>query len=164
MTFLNQFQRTLRVNKETGEQCIETTLEDIENANYLLKDILLKKSDRLTPACRRYFEQLKTYLKSEEKEQATNLEISLHFKKSLTTIKRNNYQLVDNGYLKTTTKKGSKVLLYEVTSFEEFDQLQNTVNTALDDVLEELKKNLKAKKSPKAQPKPKTKNGLSKAV
>ena len=155
VTFLNQVQRKKQINKQTGEEYIETTLEDIENANKLLKDILLKKSDRLSPACRRYFERLKVYLKIRESDaDFTNLEISLHFNQSLTTIKRNHYQLVDNGYLTTTTKKGSKTLYYNVISFEEFHALQISIDTALDNAL----KDIKAQRPIKAQ----SKNGLSK--
>lgn len=38
-------------DKETGEEYIETTLEDIAEANKLLKDILIRKSDPLNAAC-----------------------------------------------------------------------------------------------------------------
>jgi len=160
ITFLHQQQREKQVNQETGEEFIQTTLEDIEAANGLLKDILLKKSDRLTPACRSYFEQLKNHLKHTGKEQFTNQEISLHLKKSLTTIKRNHYALVDDGYLKTVTKKGSRTLYYEVTSFEEYHELQASIDTALDKALDGVKKIVKAQSPTKAQ----NKNGLTKPV
>ena len=46
---------------------IETTLEDIEWANRLLKDVLLAKADELSGECRRLFERLKTYLTQNNK-------------------------------------------------------------------------------------------------
>ncbi len=171
VTFLHQAQRETLVNQETGEEFIQTTLEDIEAANYLLKDVLLKKSDRLTPACRAYFEMLKSHLIHTENDQFTNLEISLHFNQSLTTTKRHHYNLVDNGYLKTLTKKGKKTLHYQVTSFEEFHALKITINTALDKALEDVKasaleaqnRNIKPTKA-QSPTKPKTKNGLIKTI
>ncbi len=72
ITFYHQYQRTLKTDTGTGsptcEPYIETTIEDIEQANDLLKDILLAKSDELTNACRDFFEKLKTSLKKEGKD------------------------------------------------------------------------------------------------
>jgi len=75
ITFYYQYQRKKQFDKETGEEYIETTLEDIENANTLLKEVLLRKSDELTGSCRNYLESLKTYLKVKKKKQFTNREI-----------------------------------------------------------------------------------------
>ena len=47
ITFYKQWQRHRQKDKTTGEEFIETTLEDIEEANQLLKDVLLAKSDEL---------------------------------------------------------------------------------------------------------------------
>lgn len=44
ITFYKQYQRQQQVDKETGEIFIETTLEDIAEANELMKNILLKKA------------------------------------------------------------------------------------------------------------------------
>jgi hypothetical protein len=65
VTFYHQKQRKQKADEETGEIYIETTLEDIENANNLLKEILLRKSDELSGACRNYFEKLKKWKASE---------------------------------------------------------------------------------------------------
>ncbi|WP_293137299.1 toprim domain-containing protein, partial [Moritella sp.] len=62
VTFYHQYQRSVSTDKQTGERCIETTLEDIEQANKLLKDVLLAKSDELTKACRDFLELLKNYV------------------------------------------------------------------------------------------------------
>ena len=45
VTFYHQYQRSVSTDKQTGERYIETTLEDIEEANKLLKDVLLAKSE-----------------------------------------------------------------------------------------------------------------------
>ncbi len=43
ITFYHQYQRTERVDEDTGEKYIETTLEDIAVANQLMKNVLLRK-------------------------------------------------------------------------------------------------------------------------
>ena len=55
VTFYHQYQREKQYDTLTGEEFIETTLEDIREANELLKDVLIRKSDLLTGACRNYF-------------------------------------------------------------------------------------------------------------
>lgn len=138
VTYYCQLQREKKYDKQTGEEYIETTLEDIEWANRLLKDTLLRKSDDLTGACRNYFEKLKLYLLGEGKKKVTNLEMSKLLKISIPTIKRHHLALVTNGYLKTSKEKGSKAYHYEVVSFEEYRELQNQINTALDGALEKI--------------------------
>jgi DNA primase len=49
VTFYHQYQREVKKGN-TGELYIETTLEDIESAFTLLKDVLFSKSDELTKA------------------------------------------------------------------------------------------------------------------
>jgi hypothetical protein len=52
VTFYHQYQRTERIDDDTGEKYIETSIEDIATANNLMKDVLLRKSDELTGACK----------------------------------------------------------------------------------------------------------------
>lgn len=162
ITYYHQYQREQKVNQETGEIYIETTLEDIAEANKLLKEILLRKSDELTGACRNYFERLKQYLVGEQQKQFTNREISRLFRVSSTTVKRYHLDLLNSGYLKATKQKGSKAYLYEVVSYEEYLELQKQVNTVLDDSLETLKKNLEGKEKPKSPQQPSENSGLIK--
>lgn len=48
ITFYKQHQREVKEDPTTGVAYIETTLEDIQAANALLKEVLLAKSDELT--------------------------------------------------------------------------------------------------------------------
>jgi hypothetical protein len=66
VTFIHQHQRPIKKDAN-GNKYIETTLEDIKAANYLLKEVLLNKSDELNGACRSFFERLKNHLKEEKK-------------------------------------------------------------------------------------------------
>lgn len=149
VTFLHQAQREIQVNQETGEEFIETTLEDIENSNRLLKDILLKKSDRLTPACRAYFETLKTYLLDQVQPIFTNSQISLVMLRSLPTIKRYHLELHNNNYIKIKAKNKQGGFNYEIVSYEEYKELQANINSVLDDVLLALNTTEKMRIKPK---------------
>lgn len=164
VTFYHQHQRSKQYDKETGEEYIETTLEDIEEANKLLKQILLRKSDELTGACRNHFERLKLYLVGEHKGQPgsgrfTNRQISRLFRIPITTVKRYHLDLLNCGYLKAEKKKGSKALFYEVVSYEEYNELQKRISTVLDESLEQLKKFLAEQEKPKSPQRPSKKSG-----
>jgi len=78
ITYYHQYQRELKTDRDTGEQYIETTAEDIEAAFSLLETTLLKKSDELNDACRKFFEQLKAWLK-QHNDSSTTLTLSLPF-------------------------------------------------------------------------------------
>lgn len=165
VTFYHQWQREQKANKETGEIFIETTLEDIEEANRLLKQILLRKSDELTGACRNHFEKLKLYLIGTKQNAGqpetgfTNRQISRLFRIPITTVKRYHLDLLNGGYLKAEKEKGSKALFYEVVSYEEYNELQKRISTVLDESLEQLKKNSAEQKKPKSPQRPNRKSG-----
>lgn len=139
VTFYHQWQRHQQVNEETGEIYIETTLEDIAIANDLLKDILLRKSDELNKATRTYFEYLKAWLKSEEKQSFVLAEARKALNVSHGSQKRYMSILIDNYFIKKEKTKDGFV--YSVTSYEDYKQLKDKVSTTLDDILENLKKN-----------------------
>jgi hypothetical protein len=141
ITFYKQYQREHKADEETGEVYIETTLEDIEEANTLMKEVLLRKSDELNTACRRYFEYLKAYLKSESKTQFTTKEVRHSLKVNHSNQKRYMLQLLQNNYIKKTMLK-NKSYVYEVVSYEEYEKLKSSISTVLDGILEKLQKNL----------------------
>lgn len=138
VTFYHQAQRTEAVCQLTGEVYIETTLEDIENANRLLKDILLRKSDDLSGACRNYFEKLKMHLKSQPDSGFTNREMSLQLRVPITTIKRHHLELYNFGYLKIARKDKLKGYEYQIVSYEEYKQLQQGISEVLENSLNQL--------------------------
>ncbi|MFA6925256.1 MAG: hypothetical protein WC223_13505 [Bacteroidales bacterium] len=162
ITFYKQYQREQKPDAETGELYIETTLEDINEANKLMKEILLRKSDELSGACRNYFEKLKLYLIGQQQKNITNREISQKLRIPLTTVKRYHLDLLNSGYLKRISQKENKAYHYEIVSYEEYKQLKANIETILDKQLEELKKNLSNHQQPKSPNQPTTKNGLVK--
>ncbi len=137
VTFYHQFQREERVDEDTGEVFIESTLEDIAAANSLMKDVLLRKSDELTGACRNYFERLKLVLKKQKQTLFTSNEASKIFRMPISTVKRHNLALLQGGYIHRREAE-TKSFQYEVTSYEDYQQLQATISTVLDSILQRL--------------------------
>jgi hypothetical protein len=143
VTFYHQFQRTVRVEDDTGERYIETTLEDIAAANYLMRDVLLRKSDELTGACRNYFERLKQVLQVRSKSLFTSTEASKLLRMPISTVKRHNLALLQSGYIQRQ-EADTKCFQYEITSYEDYQQLQASITTALDTILQRLTSPLSA--------------------
>lgn len=139
ITFYKQYQRKKLTDTVTGEVYIETTLEDIKEANTLIKDVLLAKSDRLPHATREYFERLKQYLKEAGEKTFTSKDISICLRIAYASVKRYHQQLLQGGYIKTQPKKkGEKALRYEVLSMEEYHELKNRISTVLDDAIKKI--------------------------
>ena len=140
VTFYHQYQREEQVNKETGEIYIETTIEDIIEANKLMKEILLRKSDELSGACRNYFEQLKQWLEQENKTSFTNYEARMALRENHSNQKRYMLSLVMGMYVKRIEQSTkSKTYNYEIITKEEYQQLQQRIGNVLDKIIETLK-------------------------
>ncbi|HET6243911.1 MAG: hypothetical protein H0V01_04495 [Bacteroidetes bacterium] len=139
ITFYNQYQREQKADEETGELYIQTTLEDIAEANALMKHILLRKSDELNGACRAFFENLKQHLKAHNQQKFTNKEIRSAFRINHNTQKMFMVELQQYGYIRKTEGDKKKGFNYEVISFEEYEQLETRINTVLDQILQQLK-------------------------
>lgn len=139
ITFYHQYQREQKADESTGEIYIETTLEDIEAANRLIKEILLRKSDELNTATRRYFEYLKAYLRTENKTAFTTKEVRQALRTNHSNQKRYMLHLLLNNYIKKSTGTKAKGYRYEITSYEEYEQLKNSISSVLDNIVAGLK-------------------------
>jgi predicted transcriptional regulator len=149
ITFYKQYQREHKVDKESGEIFIETTLEDIAEANELMKNILLKKSDELGYATRKFLENLKKYLQENKLKTFANKQIRTALKENPNNQKRYMVELQQYGFIKKVEDKTTnqrKGFLYEIINYEEYNQLQSIINSALDGVLEKLQKQQTKKK------------------
>ncbi|WP_188112312.1 hypothetical protein, partial [Aquimarina sp. RZ0] len=131
VTFYKQWQREKKADHETGEMYVETTIEDIEEANELIKEVLLRKSDTITGAARNHLERLKTYLKESKQTTFTNAEIrkQLHIKES--TLRGYHKQLQEEGYIKRVKRKKTKSYCFEITDMKEYDWLKASIDNAL---------------------------------
>jgi hypothetical protein len=138
VTFYHQYQREKHTDKATGETYINTTLEDIEEANKLMKEVLLRKADELSGATRNYFEQLKELLQQQKKSTFTNKEAKQLLRLPISTVKRYNLELLQSSYIKKIDNKKTKAYHFEITSYEEYNQLQNSITTVLDNIYSNL--------------------------
>lgn len=148
ITFYHQYQRVEEVDESTGEIYISTTIEDIAEANKLMKEILLRKSDELSGACRNYFEKLKTYLKENNVSTFNNRTMGTAFRIAHSTVKRYHYDLHNAGLIKLNAEQKTKTFNYQVISTQEYEQLQQKINNALDEVLYKIKQQTESKKKP----------------
>lgn len=141
ITFYKQYLREKQYDKETGEEYIETTIEDIEEANELIIDVLLRKSDTLTGACRNHLENLKDYLIKNNQTTFTNAEIRRRLRVKQTTLLRYNNQLIGEGYIKKIKGKKGQAYHYEIIDIGEYSTLKKQINKALQDCLASIKDN-----------------------
>lgn len=130
VTFYHQYQRKEQVDETTGETYIQTTLADIEQANGLMKDVLLRKSDILSQPCRQYLERLKAHLAKEKEDRFTNRSASLGLRVALSSVKRYHDQLLNHHYIKTLSRDKLQGFSYQITSPEEYETLQTHIHSA----------------------------------
>jgi hypothetical protein len=145
ITFYHQWQRQVKTDQQ-GNQYIETSLTDIEWANYLVKDTLLRKSDELSGETRQFFESLKTLVRKDNPKQCTFYakDIRHIFRMHPMKLARFLGQLEGRNLLKRVSSRQSGYE-YEITSFEDYELLKHGVNI-LDRVLEQLKVKQNGKK------------------
>ena len=139
ITFYHQYQRELKTDEATGGLYIETTLEDIEWANKLLRDVLLAKADELNQALRNFYETLKYHVKASGKGMFYSKEIREKLRMNPMTVNRYTRELENRNFIKRTGGNKKAGFEYEITNWEEYTQLQSNIN-ALHEVLNNLKR------------------------
>ncbi len=137
ITFYKQYQREVKVDSN-GENYIETHLEDIKEANMLLKDVLLAKSDELTNASRGFLEMIKQYLKERNKTTFYSKELREEHRIAPTTLKRHLGILSRYDYIKIIGGGRIKGFEYELESRGSYDALKQNIDNVLDEVLKKL--------------------------
>ncbi len=153
ITFYNQYQRKW-TDGESGEiiyepgndmppsgssAFIETTIEDIEEANQLMKEILLRKSDELNGATRNYFEQLKEWLEKNKQSSFTNTSIRNQLRIPISSVKRYHAALLSAGLIRRIESGNTSAWHFEIISKQEYNQLQSSIATALDEALQRIR-------------------------
>ena len=140
VTFYHQYQR--EVKKDSNNQLfIETTIEDIEAAFNLLKDVLFSKSDELTQVTRGFLEKLKQHLNENKIESFTAQQIRKVFRVEPRTIQRYIRELKQYGFIKPVSgfvhRKGFE---YTITDANEYSQLKSEIDSHLQSIIEQLRK------------------------
>ena len=138
ITFYKQYQKEHKIDEETGEEYIETTVEDIKEANELIKEVLLRKSDSITGASRNYLENLKTYLQEQNQTTFTAHEIRRKLRLTKTTQWRYHQQLLENNCLKKVKKKDDTTQYYEVNNPNEYKELEEQISNALEQCITQI--------------------------
>jgi len=147
ITFYKQYQREKKYDEQTGEEYIETTIEDIKEANELIIEVLLRKSDTITGACRNYLEELKKYLTVENQTTFTALEIRRKLKVKKTTQWRYHQQLMDSYYIKKVKIKGENLNRYKITNPNEYKELEETISKSLQECITKIERSNVPKRS-----------------
>lgn len=138
ITFYKQYQREKQYDKETGEEFIETTIEDIQEANELIIDVLLRKSDTITGATRNHLEKLKIYLQENNQTTFTNAEIRRNLRVKETTLRRYNNQLLLENYIKKVKGKKGQLYHFEIVNIDEYKELKTLIKNALDNCIAQI--------------------------
>lgn len=157
ITFYHQLQREVKTTNKAGEPVepyITTTPGDIEWANYLIKDSLLRKSDELNGDLRGFFENLKYYLKNQPaqgKDAADNgteqtsfyaKEIRKAFRMHPQKLSRNLINLEKRGLVKLIGNNRQTGYEYQIISWDDYELLKSDVDI-LDQVLEKVRQKQK---------------------
>ena len=140
VTFYHQYQRESKVDTQTGECFIETNLEDIKEANTLMKEILIRKSDQINEACRKYLEWLKMWCKAEGESSFTNKQIRQELRINPSNQKRYMVQLQAYDYVQKVQGEKGKTHHYEITDLQEYEKLKAGISSILDEILKKLEK------------------------
>jgi DNA primase catalytic core len=138
ITFYHQYQREIKTDRITGERYIETTLEDIEWANILLKDVLLAKSDELPRAVREFFESLKRWIKKEKKENFFAKEVRERLRMYPMKVNRYMYELESRGFIRKTGGNRKTGFEYEIYRWDDYEKLQAGTDV-MNEVLEQIR-------------------------
>jgi len=138
ITFYHQHQRQWK-NAGDGRYYIETTLEDIELANWLVKDTLLRKSDELGGDVRHFFESLKSIIATREDAPAFYArEIRRLLRMHPMKINRYLRELENRGFVQRSGGNRKSGYEYEIKTWDEYEKLKSGVNI-LDEILARLK-------------------------
>jgi DNA primase catalytic core len=153
ITFYHQNQRewkTTNRNGDTIEPYITTTPEDIEWANYLIKDSLLSKSDELSGQVRHFFESLKSFAdKKEEPKTIYAKEVREAFRMNPMTINRYFRELENRGYIQRKGGNRKTGFEYDIKAWDEYEKLKSGIDI-LDEILEKVKIKYNSQKEPKS--------------
>jgi DNA primase/energy-coupling factor transporter ATP-binding protein EcfA2 len=139
VTFYHQYQREVKKDAHGGLY-IETTVEDIEAAFGLLKNVLFSKSDELTKSAREFFEQLKTYTSQNQLVSFKTHEIRKIFRMEPRTIQRYMRELSQYSYIKRINgQKGRIGFEYSVADTEEYSRLKMAIDVHIEAVMTKIR-------------------------
>ena len=137
VTFYHQKQREIKTD-QSGKPYIETAIEDIECANFLVKETLLRKSDELNGELRDFFERLKNTVTAKKVQSFYSKDIREQFRMNPMRINRYLRELESRGYIGRNGGNRKYGFEYEITAWDEYEKLKSGINI-LDEILQKLK-------------------------
>jgi len=139
ITYYHQYQRQIKTDEHSGEQYIESTIQDIETAFALLETTLLKKSDELNDACRYFFERLKKHLKQQGTDSFASKEIRGAFRVAPSSIQRYLFDLERMGCIRITGGNRYKGYQYKVINWNDLELIQRNARNMVAGVLQQIR-------------------------
>ncbi len=136
VTFLNQYQREVKNNY------LITDIEDIEQATEVLFESIVLKVDELDGSLRQFFEKLKKFIKSPEKDFIQR-EIRQEFNLSKTQLQRYINTLLELEYIKQVGGYNNTGIRYKVSYWDNYQKLRTEIKEYLLKQIKELKTNKK---------------------
>jgi DNA primase len=139
VTFYHQYQREVKKDNH-GQLYIETTIDDIQSAFNLLKDVLFSKSDELSKATRDFLELLKQLSRVSGSDSFHAKSIREQLRINPGNMKRYLSELVRYGYIKANGnryRRGSYE--YTIVNTSEYEALKSQIEHHLEQILETLK-------------------------
>jgi predicted transcriptional regulator len=137
ITYYHQHQREIKYEQETGEEYIETTIEDIKNANELIKEILIRKADILTGNSRNQLETFKKLLKNKG-ETFTNSRLRTTLKIAKTTAQRYLDTWLEVGIISKIKDKEAQTYYYQISNENEYQNLEAAIDRILNKIIETI--------------------------
>lgn len=132
VTFLNQYQREVKNNY------LITDIEDIEQATEVLFESIVLKVDELDGSLRQFFEKLKKFIKSSEKDFIQR-EIRQEFNLSKTQLQRYINTLLELEYIKQVGGYNNTGIRYKVSYWDNYQKLRTEIKEYLLKQIKELK-------------------------
>ncbi|GAB0157814.1 hypothetical protein CHRYSEOSP005_31000 [Chryseobacterium sp. Alg-005] len=134
VTFINQYQR------EVKNGYLITEIEDIEQATEVLFESIVLKVDELDGSLRQFFEKLKKFIKSPEKDFMQR-EIRQEFNLSKTQLQRYINTLLELEYIKQAGGFNNTGIRYKVSYWDNYQKLRAEIKEYLLKQIKELKSN-----------------------
>jgi len=138
VTLWNQHQRKRTTDRE-GNIFLISTLEDVEWANYLCRDVLLRKSDELGGKTRQFFESLKEYIREQKTKTFYAKDTRRHFRMHPMELQRRLNELEARGLVRCVSRSNKPGNEYEIMIWDDYDQLRSGIDI-MGAILENLKK------------------------
>ena len=140
ITLWNQKQRKTTTDNE-GNKYLISTLEDVQWANFLCKDNLLRKSDELGGKTRNFFESLKELIKQWEAKTFYAKDVRKYLRMHPMTLQRYFNELENRGLVRCVSRSNKPGNEYEISVWDDFEQLKSGMDI-MDTILQKLKNEL----------------------